>query len=47
MMAVAALSLPEMIILRRVMKPRLLAIFVLIVTSGILGVGYLFNLLFA
>jgi uncharacterized protein len=47
MMAVAALSLPEMIILRRVMKPRLLATFVLIVSGGILSVGYLFNLLFA
>jgi uncharacterized protein len=46
-MAVAALSLPEMIILRRVMKPRLLATFVLIVSGGILSVGYLFNLLFA
>jgi len=30
-----------------VMKPRLLATFVLIVASGIVGVGYLFNLLFA
>jgi uncharacterized protein len=47
MMAVAALSLPEMIILRRVMKPRLLAVFVLVVSSGILAVGYLFNLAFA
>lgn len=47
MMAVAALSLPEMIILRRVLKPRLLAVFVLIVAGGILTVGYLFNLLFA
>ena len=47
MMAVAALSLPEMVILRRVMKPGLLATFVLIVASGIVGVGYLFNLLFA
>jgi uncharacterized protein len=47
MMAVAALSLPEMIILRRVLKPRLLITFVSIVTGGILAVGYLFNLLFA
>ena len=47
MMAVAALSLPEMVILRRVMKPRLLALFVLIVSGGILTVGYLFNFLFA
>ncbi|HUH00251.1 MAG TPA: permease [Gammaproteobacteria bacterium] len=47
MMAVAALSLPEMVILRRVLKPRLLVLFVLIVSGGILTVGYLFNLLFA
>jgi uncharacterized protein len=47
MMAVAALSLPEMVILRRVLKPRLLGLFVLIVSGGILTVGYLFNLLFA
>lgn len=43
MMAVTALSLPEMIILRRVMKPRLLAIFIGIVAAGIVAVGYLFN----
>jgi uncharacterized membrane protein YraQ (UPF0718 family) len=43
MMAVTALSLPEMIILRRVMKPRLIAVFVAIVASGIIVVGYLFN----
>ncbi|MFO7531127.1 MAG: permease [Candidatus Limnocylindrales bacterium] len=47
MMAVTALSLPEMVILRRVMKPRLIAIFVAIVASGILSVGILFNLMFA
>lgn len=46
MMAVTALSLPEMVILRRVMKPRLIAIFVAIVASGILTVGMLFNVLF-
>lgn len=44
MMAVIALSLPEMIILRKVLKPRLIAIFVAIVGTGILFVGYLFNL---
>lgn len=43
MMAVIALSLPEMIILRKVLRPRLLAIFVGIVAAGILAVGYLFN----
>jgi len=45
MMAVTALSLPELVILRRVMKPRLIAVFVAIVASGILGVGFLFNAL--
>jgi uncharacterized membrane protein YraQ (UPF0718 family) len=44
MMAVVALSLPEMIILRRVLKPRLIAVFVGIVASGIIAIGYLFNL---
>ena len=43
MMAVVALSLPEMILLRRVLKPRLLATFVGVVGTGILTVGYLFN----
>jgi uncharacterized membrane protein YraQ (UPF0718 family) len=45
MMAVAALSLPEAVILRRVMRPRLLGAFLGIVTLGIVLVGYLFNLL--
>ncbi|HEU5162389.1 MAG TPA: permease [Thermoanaerobaculia bacterium] len=44
MMAVIALSLPEIIILRRVLRPRLIAAFVGIVATGILMVGYLFNL---
>lgn len=44
MMAVTALSIPELVILRRVMKPRLLAIFVAVVAAGILAVGYGFNL---
>lgn len=43
MMAVTALSFPEMIILRRVLKPRLIAIFLGIMTLSIIGVGYLFN----
>lgn len=47
MMAVTALSLPELVILRRVMKPRLLAIFVAVVATGILLVGYGFNLFIA
>ena len=45
MMAVTALSLPEMIILRKVLKVRLLAVFVGIMTVTIIGVGYLFNAL--
>ena len=43
MMAVTALSVPELVILRRVMKPRLLAVFVTVVAVGILLVGYGFN----
>ena len=43
MMSVIALSLPEMIILRKVLKPRLIATFVAVVASGILLVGYVFN----
>ncbi len=45
MMSVIALSLPEMIILRKVLKPRLIATFVGVVALGILLVGYLFNFL--
>jgi hypothetical protein len=43
MMAVIALSFPEMVILRKVLKPRLIATFIGVVGCGILGVGYLFN----
>lgn len=43
MMSVIALSLPEMIILRNVLKPALIAIFISIVGLGILIVGFLFN----
>ncbi|RPI36973.1 MAG: permease [Nitrospiraceae bacterium] len=43
MMAVTALSLPEMIILRKVLKVELLAVFVGIMTVTIIAVGYLFN----
>lgn len=43
MMAVTALSLPEMIILRKVLKPPMLGIFVAIVAAAIVAVGYLFN----
>jgi hypothetical protein len=44
-MAVTALSLPEMVILRKVLRPQLLAVFIVIMTAGIIGVGYLFNAL--
>ncbi len=43
MMAVVAPSLPEMIILRRVLKPRLIAVYIGVVTLGIVLTGYLFN----
>ena len=43
MMAVIGLSLPEAIILRQVLKPRLIATFFGVVAGGILMVGYLFN----
>lgn len=45
-MAVTALSFPEMIILRKVLKPQLLGIFVAILTIAIICTGYLFNYLF-
>lgn len=44
MMAVTALSLPSIVLLKNVVKPRLLGTFVLIVTIGIVVTGYLFNL---
>jgi uncharacterized membrane protein YraQ (UPF0718 family) len=43
MMAVVALSLPEMILLRRVLKPQLIATFIAVTAAGIIAVGYLFN----
>ncbi len=43
MMSVVALSLPEMIILRKVLKLRLIATFTGVVATGILLVGYAFN----
>jgi uncharacterized membrane protein YraQ (UPF0718 family) len=46
MMAVIGLSLPEIIILRRVLRPPLIVAFVGVVASGILIVGYLFNIVF-
>ena len=45
MMAVIGLSLPETIILRKVLKPTLIAVFIGVVATGILIVGYLFNVI--
>lgn len=45
MMAVTTLSLPSLIMLRKAIKPRLLYIFIAICVSGIIAVGYAFNLL--
>jgi uncharacterized membrane protein YraQ (UPF0718 family) len=45
MMSVIGLSLPETIILRKVLRPRLIAVFVGIVAAGILIVGYVFNMI--
>lgn len=44
-MAVTALSFPEMVILRQVLRLPLLSVFIGLVTLGIIGVGYLFNVL--
>lgn len=45
MMSVTALSLPEMILLKKVLKPKLLAIFISIVGISIIFTGYLFNII--
>ncbi|QBR70594.1 hypothetical protein CU048_04145 [Beijerinckiaceae bacterium] len=47
MMSVIALSLPEMIILRKVLSVKLIAVFIGVVGLGILAVGFLFNALFS
>ena len=44
MMSVIGLSLPEMIILRKVLKPKLLAVFVLVLFVSFVATGYLFNI---
>jgi len=44
MMSVVGLSLPEMIILRRVLKPQLIAVFIGVIAVAIIITGYLFNL---
>ncbi|MBM9519124.1 permease [Desulforhopalus vacuolatus] len=46
MMSVIALSLPEMVILRKVLTLKLIAVFIGVVGSGILFTGFLFNLIF-
>jgi len=46
MMAVIGLSLPETIILRKVLRPQLIAVFIGVVGTGILLVGYVFNAIF-
>lgn len=46
MMAITALSLPEVILLRKVIKPKLIAYFLGIVTVAIIFTGYLFNIIF-
>jgi uncharacterized membrane protein YraQ (UPF0718 family) len=46
MMSVIALSLPEMIILGKVLMIRLIAVFAGVVGTGILAVGFLFNAMF-
>jgi len=43
MMAVTALSLPSIIMLKKVVKPKLLTVFISIVTLGIIIIGYAFN----
>ena len=45
MMGVTALSLPSLIMLKQVVKPRLLGVFLVIVTTGIIIIGYSFNAL--
>ncbi len=46
MMSVTALSFPEMVILRKVLKPKLLAIYIAVLAVGIIFTGYLFNMIF-
>ncbi len=45
MMSVTAISLPELVILRKVLKPRLLLVFVAVVSAAIIFLGYLFNII--
>ena len=45
MMSVTALSLPSMVMLSKAIKPKLLVSFILIVSVGIITIGYIFNAL--
>jgi uncharacterized membrane protein YraQ (UPF0718 family) len=45
-MAITALSFPEIIILKKVLRPQLLAVFIGLMTVGIISIGYLFNGIF-
>ena len=45
MMGVTTLSIPSLVMLSKAIKPKLLTIFVVICTVGIVAVGYLFNIL--
>lgn len=45
MMAVTTLSLPSMIMLKKALKPKLLSVFIVICSFGIILIGYLFNML--
>jgi len=47
MMAVTALSLPEFMILKKIMKTKLILIFATVVGLGIIFIGYLFNYILA
>lgn len=44
-MAVTALSFPEMVILKKILRPQLLAVFIGLMTIGIISIGYIFNAL--
>ena len=43
MMSIIGISFPETVILRKVLKPKLIAVFVGVVTLGIIIVGFIFN----
>ncbi len=43
MMSIIAISFPEVVILRKVLKPKLIAVFIGVVAAGITIVGYIFN----